>query len=133
MFSLIVQPFHTCVYLSQCENYGNSLSRIFGKNFVKVTVLPMKLLNKWFDEIFFGKSKFPWFQHCVLHSTHCGKTRNSLSQNIFFRQINSLVTYLVKPLLSRNFFQKWVRENSRNFHTVVWKLINFTVTVFTQK
>ena len=35
------------------------------------------------------------------------------------RQINSLVTYLVKPLLSRNICQKWVRENSRNFHTVL--------------
>ena len=47
----------------------------------------------------------------------CGKTRNSLSPN-FFRQINSLVTYLVTPLLSRNFCQKCVRENSRDFHTV---------------
>ena len=27
----------------QCGNYGNSLSRIFGKTFVKVTVLPNKL------------------------------------------------------------------------------------------
>ena len=35
-----------------------------------------------------------------------------------FRKINSLVTYLVKSLLSRNFCQKCVRENSRNFHTV---------------
>ena len=41
----------------------------------------------------------------------------SLTKNIV-RQINSLVTYLVKPLLSRNFCQKCVRENSRNFHTV---------------
>ena len=40
------------------------------------------------------------------------------SLQFFFRQINSLVTYLVKPLLSRNFCQKCVRENSRNFHTV---------------
>ena len=42
-----------------------------------------------------------------------------------FRQINSLVTYLVKPLLSRNFCQKCMRGNSRNFHTVllyVWVL-----------
>ena len=31
---------------AQCGNYGNSLSRIFGKNFVKVTVLLKKLLNK---------------------------------------------------------------------------------------
>ena len=35
-----------------------------------------------------------------------------------FRQINYLVIYLVKPLFSRNFPQKCVRENSRNFHTV---------------
>ena len=28
-----------------------------------------------------------------------------------FRQIHSLATYLVKPLLSRNFSQKCVREN----------------------
>ena len=28
--------FHTVVYKAQCGNYGNSLSRIFGKNFVKV-------------------------------------------------------------------------------------------------
>ena len=32
-----------------------------------------------------------------------------------FREINFLVTYLVKPLLSRNFCQKCVRKNSRNF------------------
>ena len=31
-----------------------------------------------------------------------------------FRQINSLVTHLV-TLLSRNFCQKCMRENSRNF------------------
>ena len=36
-----------------------------------------------------------------------------------FRQINSLVTYLVNQLLSRNFCQKWARENFRNFHNVV--------------
>ena len=41
------------------RNYGNFLSRIFGKNFVKVTVTDFlnKLLKKgwftWFDEIFF--------------------------------------------------------------------------------
>ena len=47
-----------------------------------------------------------------------GKTRKSLSPKKIFRQINFLVTYLVKPLLSRNFSQKSVRENFRNFHTV---------------
>ena len=52
------------VVYSQCGNYGNSLSRIFGKNFVKVKVLQKKLLYKWFDEIIFNESKFPWFPQC---------------------------------------------------------------------
>ena len=49
---------------------------------------------------------------------HSVEKRDILSHQWKFRQINSLVTYLVKPLLSRNFCQKCVRENSRNFHTV---------------
>ena len=48
---------------------------------------------------------------------HSVEKREILTKEIF-RQINSLVIYLVKPLLSRNFCQKCVRENSRNFHTV---------------
>ena len=46
----------------------------------------------------------------------------SLTEKIF-RQINSLVTSLVKSLLSRNFCQKSVRENFRNFHTVPSRLV----------
>ena len=59
---------------AQCGNYGNSLSRIFGENFVKVTVLLNKLLKSWFDEIFFRWARerefldFPhWFRN--FHST----------------------------------------------------------------
>ena len=36
-----------------------------------------------------------------------------------FRQIIYLVISLVKPLFSRNFFQKSMRVNFRNFHTVL--------------
>ena len=39
--------------------------------------------------------------------------REILSHQKFFCQINSLVTYLVKVLLSRNFCQKYVIENFR--------------------
>ena len=46
-----------------------------------------------------------------------GKTRNSLSLKEF-RQINYLVIFWVKPLVSRNFYEKSVRENFCNFHTV---------------
>ena len=51
----------------------------------------------------------------------------------FFRQINYLVISLVKLLFSRIFCGKSVRgENFCNFHTV-WKIRNFTATIFSQK
>ena len=50
----------------QCGNYGNLLSRIFGKKFVKLTDLLKELLNSWFDGIFFSESKFFIFRHCGL-------------------------------------------------------------------
>ena len=40
------------------------------------------------------------------------------------------------PLLSRNFWQKFVKENSHNFRNVtltVWKLRTFTATIFSLK
>ena len=47
-------PHCACVYVivTHCGNHGNSLSRFFGKKFVKVTVLLKKLLNSCFDGIF---------------------------------------------------------------------------------
>ena len=54
----------------------------------------------------------------VIHIVHSVEKPEILSHQKIFRQINSLVTYFVKPLLSRNFCQKCVRENFRNFHTV---------------
>ena len=56
---------------------------------------------------------------------------NASASRKIFRQINSLVTSLVKPLLSRNFCQKRVREKFRNFHSVMhtlWKLQKFSLT-----
>ena len=45
-----------------------------------------------------------------------------------FRQINSLVISLVKPLISRIFCQKCVRLNCSIFHSVVWKNDKFSLT-----
>jgi len=53
----------------------------------------------------------PFFPHSV------EKWKFTLTKKIF-RQINSLACSLVK-LFSRNFWQKSVRVNFRNFHTVV--------------
>ena len=41
---------------------------------------------------------------------------------MFFRQINSLLIYLVNALFSRNFCQKSVRVNFRTFHTFAEKM-----------
>ena len=41
---------------------------------------------------------------------HCVEKRDILSHQSFFRQINSLSTYLVNPLLSRNFCHKIFRQ-----------------------
>ena len=46
---------------------------------------------------------------------HTVEKREILSHQNFFRQINSLVIYLVNALLSRNFCQKGVRVNFRYF------------------
>ena len=54
---------------TQCGNYGNSLSCIFGKNFEKATVLLNKLLKSWFDEIIF------WWERSSAFSTLCGILR----------------------------------------------------------
>ena len=50
-----------CLFYAQCGNYGNFLSCIFGKNFVKVTILLNKLLKNWFDEIYFWWEKISYF------------------------------------------------------------------------
>ena len=55
--------------------------------------------------------------HCALWSTAWKNEKFSLTEKKI-RQINYLVNSLVKPLLSRNFCEKSVRENFCNFHTV---------------
>ena len=57
----VLNTLYVFIDISQCGNYGNLLSHIFGKNFVKVTFL----LKSWFDEIFFGESKFFNFPQCA--------------------------------------------------------------------
>ena len=48
---------------------------------------------------------------------HSVKKRKILSHRIFFREIISLLTSLVKTFLSRNFCQHSVRVSFRNFNT----------------
>ena len=91
--------------------------------------LVISLINRWnhyFHEIF-AKSDRVNFRnfHTVLCQTHtqCGKTKvlccSYRRNRKVFRAINSLVTFLVKTLLSWIFFPKSVRVNFRNLQTVL--------------
>ena len=74
ILGLIFYSTYVCTYIIDYfhKNYGNSLSRIFGKNFVKVTVLLNKLLKSWLDEIFL------WWERISRFSTLCcGKVLHS--------------------------------------------------------
>ena len=139
--------------MSQCGNYGNLLSLYFGKNFVELTYLQKKLLNM--QSVHFSESKFLIFLHCdnvkrreiISHWTKISS--NHLFSNFFsetnaftkflrkkcereflqfpqFRQINSLVIYLVKTLLLRNFCQKCVIIDRSNFQFTLVRCISLT-------
>ena len=73
---------------------------------------------KWrnFEEFTWKRRRFSWKWRNFRVRNTVWKNENFSLTKEKFRQINSLVIYLVKPLLSRNFCQKYVRENFRNFH-----------------
>ena len=95
----------------------NSLNQLFTCLLISLVKRAKPLFSRNFCEKCVRENLCNFSIHTVAAS-QCGKTRNSLSS--IFLSFNSLVTYLVnvKPLLSRNFCQKCVRENYRNFHTV---------------
>ena len=106
---------------SQCGNYGNSLSRIFSKNFVTVTVLLNKLPKSWFHEIFLW-----WWERISRFSTLC--TYVCISQlkcgnygillPPFFRTL--CISHWNNSLISLSLFlQKvWIfRKNTKNTFT----------------
>ena len=75
---------------------------IYGKKFVKVTVLLNELLKSWFDEIFFGETKFFIFPHCAI----CGNCGNLLSydknfvKSTFLIRVDLTKYFLVRPNFS---------------------------------
>ena len=71
---------------------------------MKSTDLVLNSTVNRFDGIFFKLMQNCRIQICTVWKNE----KFSLTKKIF-RQINSLVTYLVKPLLSRNFCSKSVR------------------------
>ena len=126
-----LRNFHSVVsYMYTLWRLRNFCITIFWKNSVKTTSLVKNFTTKL---ISFHEIILKWYKNFV-NSTlwcstvqYCGTVwkneKYSLNEKIF-RQIISLVTSLVKPLLSRNFCQKGVRENFRNFHSVCGKVKN---------
>ena len=105
------------VKFQQSENYEDTL----WKN-VKITLIKN---NSWNELISKCAHVFTNFlskklQKCdsKFLTAHSVEKRQILSHQIFFRQIISLVTYLVKTLLWRNFCQKYVREFPQFPHSV---------------
>ena len=113
-----------------CGNYGNSLLYFFDKNFVRATfLLTEELISRnilsvvekqeilshyfFFREINYlvtSVKKLLSRNFCQKCASQCGKTRNSLIEEIF-REINSSVSsiFFSKSIVSRNFCQESVR------------------------
>ena len=92
---------------TQCGNFKNFphdfLEKIPSKYYF-TKELYYKLISQNFFEV---GVNFRNFHH---HTVEKREILSHCTHQYFFRQINSLVTYLVKPLRSRNFCQKGVRE-----------------------
>ena len=98
MFLKWLHSHHREIY-SQCGNCRNSLSRLFCKIFVKVTVSLNKLLKSWFDDIYFWGESIIHFSsvYCVTLTL----TKNFVKAMFLSLIITKLCT---KELISRKNF-----------------------------
>ena len=106
---------------SQGGNYGNLLSHILCKNFVKVTVLLKKLLNSWFDEILSFSTEWKIeFLYGLLNKL---LGWNSLCNFNFFRQITNLLQHpMGKKALHNLFFSSnWQKSWNTKFFRQFWR------------
>ena len=90
--------FHITVYCARgVENYGNLLSHFFSKNFVKTTFLQTKLLNTWFDEIFFGVNV------CEIKLTFDGKNVKFSKETRYYRILQNICTFMLYVIFTKKF------------------------------
>ena len=112
---------------TQCGNCGNSLSRFFGKIFVKVTVLLKKLLTSWFHENFFSEREFPQFPHCVFTAINYGEYRfhEIFSSNSKILDFSIWITRKAKAASGRLSFERGYNQTClsyRVFKDQLWFL-----------
>ena len=98
------------LFHSQRGNYGNLLSHLTNKNFVKVTFLLKKILKSRFDEFFWITVNF-----LFLHTVCCGILC------IFMTKISWKRRYYYLKLVSRNIFSVLVISA---LYCTVWELIS---------
>ena len=100
--------------------FGETKSFIFPQCDALISREEVSLLIN-FTKYFLNEREFHVFPFCTVWKNE----KFGLTEKIF-RQIDSFVISLVKPLLSRDFRQKSVRVNFRNFHIVhsveKWKI-----------
>ena len=116
---------HVCTQFTVWKFYGNSLSRIFGENFVKVTDLLDKLLKSWFHEIFCCQMQMD----AKIREINWFRTK---SHKLFLRKIHNFSvksTFLLKKLLTTNWFYGNFWAWSRLF-VVIFTLWHYNVNCF---
>ena len=119
---------------------GNSLWRIFGKNFVKVTVSLNNLLKSWFHENFWSRVNFSFF-HTV--SFLFRKYRKYIHFGHEIRQMQFF--FLKKSWHAKDFWMIWfvgkiipilrfpLPHLPSRYQSTVWKCQWFTLTRFLSK
>ena len=112
--------------IAQCGNCGNLFSHLFGKKFVKVTVLLKQLLSSRFDEIFSQWEQIFHFSTLCAPSAQCGKTRNLVSpKNI--SSTRYYTSFFSKNVSFTKCLQKMCETKLQQFpHCAVWTLRKFT-------
>ena len=115
-------------YKKQCGNYGNLLSTLFDKNYVKTMVILKKFLNRWFDEIFFRLDKIYHFSHCEKQSVEiAGILSRIFGKN--FVKVTSLLNKLLKSWFDEKIF--WWERISR--FSTLWEIYCHTFVTFLTK
>ena len=111
-----------------CVAVRKTLSRFFGKNFVKATHLLNNSLKSWFDGKISVRVNFSY-----LHSVE--KSKIIPTEKYFIKPTNHIasISFLAKPLFSRNFAKKaWrqisafstMRSSTYSHNYIIIKLIN---------
>ena len=96
-------------FFAQCWNCRNCLSHFFRKNFVKAMVLRKKLLNNWFDEIFFSEREFLVFPQYVV----CLWWKITILPNISWNKIDNISNW-----------RRWINRILVWFHRIFVILVS---------